>query len=224
MRNTGQEYDKWSQPGWKIEQRFSNKVLIGNWVEQKLQFTRQCRTANSTNRRDYRPQPDHRPDVFMRRDARRRAEGLPSKLLLAHHNTPPSHYLVSLYDETHGRQASAMLPTLRSWHPDTMSWAPERSDHPTVAPPTYFGLEESRRRRQEEQQPPSLPALSVYMSTYKRHPLSAFCQQRFASAPRALSSHLHPANHNNKDLELKQQPYRLVPDIVPSLLPPLAGV
>lgn len=30
-------FDKWSQPGWRIEQKYGNKVLIGNWVEQKLQ-------------------------------------------------------------------------------------------------------------------------------------------------------------------------------------------
>jgi len=29
--------DKWSQPGWRIEQKYGNKVLIGNWVEEKLQ-------------------------------------------------------------------------------------------------------------------------------------------------------------------------------------------
>ena len=30
-------YDKWTQPGWRIEQKYANRVLIGNWVENRLQ-------------------------------------------------------------------------------------------------------------------------------------------------------------------------------------------
>ena len=26
---------KWKLPGWRIEQAFSNKTLIGNWVEER---------------------------------------------------------------------------------------------------------------------------------------------------------------------------------------------
>ena len=28
---------KWQMPGWRIEQRFANGVLIGNWGEERLQ-------------------------------------------------------------------------------------------------------------------------------------------------------------------------------------------
>lgn len=51
-------------------------------------------------------------------------------MLLSHHDVPSSHYLVTLYDESYGRQASSSLPTLRSWHSDKLAWVPERSDHP----------------------------------------------------------------------------------------------
>lgn len=37
MQKMENSHDKWSQPGWRIEQKYSNKVLIGNWVEEKLQ-------------------------------------------------------------------------------------------------------------------------------------------------------------------------------------------
>ncbi|KAL7837847.1 hypothetical protein SRHO_G00275580 [Serrasalmus rhombeus] len=67
-------YNKWTQPGWRIEPKYSNKVLIGNWVEEKLQFTRECKTANSSNRLDFRPHPEHKPDVTVRRQALRRSE------------------------------------------------------------------------------------------------------------------------------------------------------
>uniref|UniRef100_A0A672J4J2 Si:ch211-226m7.4 n=1 Tax=Salarias fasciatus TaxID=181472 RepID=A0A672J4J2_SALFA len=29
--------DKWAQTGWRIEQKYANKVLLGNWAEQRLQ-------------------------------------------------------------------------------------------------------------------------------------------------------------------------------------------
>lgn len=35
-------YDKWTQPGWRIEQKYANKVLIGNWVEERLQVGIGC--------------------------------------------------------------------------------------------------------------------------------------------------------------------------------------
>lgn len=31
------ERSKWAQTGWKIEQKFSNKVLLGNWSEERLE-------------------------------------------------------------------------------------------------------------------------------------------------------------------------------------------
>uniref|UniRef100_A0A8C7RMF6 Si:ch211-226m7.4 n=1 Tax=Oncorhynchus mykiss TaxID=8022 RepID=A0A8C7RMF6_ONCMY len=188
MGNQEKSYDKWTQPGWRIEQKYANNVLIGNWVEEKFQ-------------------------------------GLPAKLLLSHHGTLPSHYLVTLYDEMYGRQGTSTLPPLRSWHPDRLAWTPEKSDHPSLAPPTNFGLVESRQVRLDQQQSP-LPALSVYRSAYQKYPLSAFCQPRFASVPRGHSSKLHPANRINKDMDLKQRPCRQVPDnsVSASLLPPLSVV
>lgn len=57
-------------------------------------------------------------------------QGIPTRLLLSHHGVPASDYLVTLYDESYGRQTSSTLPTLRSWHSDKLAWVPERSDHP----------------------------------------------------------------------------------------------
>lgn len=57
-------------------------------------------------------------------------QGLPTRLLFSHHNTPASHYLVTLYDESYGRCSSSGLPKLRTWHTDKMGWVPEKSDHP----------------------------------------------------------------------------------------------
>jgi len=31
------ETSKWNLPGWRIEQRYNNRVLIGNWNEERRQ-------------------------------------------------------------------------------------------------------------------------------------------------------------------------------------------
>ncbi|XP_028260936.1 cilia- and flagella-associated protein 107 [Parambassis ranga] len=211
--------DKWAQTGWRIEQKYASKVLLGNWAEDRLQFTREPKTANSTSRVDYRPHWDSRPDASERRSALLRAEGLPSKMLFAHCDPPSSHYMVTQYEDSYGHQHSSALPTLRPWRPDNLTWQPERSDRPNSALPTNFGPLRSTNQCFEKQRS-HLPSLTVYRSTYQRHPLSAFCQSRFARAPRALSSHLYAANHNNKDLDLRQRSLLQVPDHCFSLLPP----
>ncbi|KAE8298228.1 hypothetical protein D5F01_LYC02720 [Larimichthys crocea] len=211
MYRTGTTEDKWSQTGWKIEQKYANKVLLGNWAEERLQFTREPKITNSTNRTDYRPHWDFKPDVFERRSALLRAEGLPSKLLFTHHGPPSSHYLVTHYEESYGRKHANALPTLQPWHPDSLTWQLERSDQPISALPTNFGPLQSTKHRLEKQQS-HLPSLTVYRSAYQRHPLSAFCQSRSARTSRILSSNLHAANHNNKDLDLRQRSLLQIPD------------
>ncbi|XP_062843259.1 cilia- and flagella-associated protein 107 [Trichomycterus rosablanca] len=186
MQDRDLVYNKWKQPGWRIEQKYSSNVLIGNWVEERLQFTRECKTASTTNRLDFRPPTDHRPDVIVRRRALRGSEGLPARLLLSHHNTPTSHYLVSLYDESYGCRGASALPALRTWHSDKMAWVPERSDHPLHGPPTNYGLATLRQARRE-QQCDGLPKLSVYKEEYPVYPRSTFCQPHHARALHLVS-------------------------------------
>ncbi|KAL2090471.1 hypothetical protein ACEWY4_012734 [Coilia grayii] len=177
-------HDKWTQPGWRIEQKYGNKVLIGNWVEDRLQFTRENRTANSTNRLDYRPQWDYQPDTFVRRTAMCRGEGLPTKLLLAHHSAPTSHFLVSQYDEMYGRRGDAARPKLRHWDSKKLAWVPERSDHAAKVPPTNFGLCQARwARAAEQQRSEATPAQSTYHSAYPAPPRSALRHPRHATLP-----------------------------------------
>ncbi|XP_049894785.1 cilia- and flagella-associated protein 107 [Epinephelus moara] len=218
MNQTAMAQDKWAQTGWRIEQRYGNKVLVGNWAEERLQFTREPQTTSSTNRVDHRPHWDFKPDVSERRSALLRAEGLPSKLLFAHDGPPSSHYLVTQYEESYQREHTNALPTARPWHPDSLTWQLERSHQPISALPTNSGPLQSTKHRLEKQQS-HLLSLTVYRSAYQRHPLSAFCQSHFARAPRTLSSHLHAANRNNKDLDLRRRPLLQIPDRCLSQLP-----
>ncbi|XP_034023418.1 uncharacterized protein LOC117507709 [Thalassophryne amazonica] len=63
-----------------------------------------------------------------------------------------------------------------------------------------------------ESQHKHLPSLSVYGSAYQTPPLSAFCQTCFARKSCVLSSHLHEANHNSRDLDSKCCSLLQVPD------------
>ncbi|XP_008305135.1 cilia- and flagella-associated protein 107 [Stegastes partitus] len=213
--------DKWAQTGWKIERKYANKVLLGNWAEDRLQFTREPKIANSTSRVDYQPHWDFQPDISERRSALLRAEELPSRMLFFHSDPPSSHYLVTEYEENYGHNKHTnALPTLQPWHPDNLTWQPEKSDRPISALPTNSGPLQSTNHRFEKQQP-HLQFLTVYRSAYQRHPLSTLSQSRFARASHSLSSHLHAANHNNKDLDLRQRSLLQVPDHCFSLFPPL---
>lgn len=215
MNQTGTVKGKWAQPGWRIEQKYSNKVLLGNWAEERLQFTREPQTANSTSRVDHRPHWDFHPDVSERRAALLRAEGLPSKLLFGHDRSPSSHYLVTHYAESYQRKRTNNRP----WHPDSLTRQLERSKRPISALPTISGPPQSTKSLRLEKQQSLLPGQTVYTSAYQRLPLSAFCRSRFARAPRTLSSHLHDANHGNKDLNLRRRSLLQAPDRCWSPLP-----
>uniref|UniRef100_A0A8C4S649 Cilia and flagella associated protein 107 n=1 Tax=Erpetoichthys calabaricus TaxID=27687 RepID=A0A8C4S649_ERPCA len=111
---------KWSLPGWKIEQKYSNKVLIGNWEEER----KQVKETNEVNSRTGRSKFRHPDGTVIRR------EGLPKEVLFGHHMTPASWYLVSTYDEFFNRRGNPLLPARRYWDGNRLAWLPERSDHP----------------------------------------------------------------------------------------------
>ncbi|KAM9758081.1 cilia- and flagella-associated protein 107 isoform 3-T3 [Menidia menidia] len=161
------EKDKWAQTGWKIEQKYGNKVLLGNWAEDRLQ-------------------------------------GYPYKMLIAPNKVQSSHYLISQYQESFVHGHNNPLTVLLPQKPGSSTVEPQKSS-------AAFGQLDCTNHHFETQQP-RLPSLTVYRSTYQRHPLDAFCQNRFARASRMLSSHLYVNNHNNKDLHLRQRLLLQVPD------------
>uniref|UniRef100_A0A8C9R9P9 Si:ch211-226m7.4 n=1 Tax=Scleropages formosus TaxID=113540 RepID=A0A8C9R9P9_SCLFO len=138
-------------------QKYSNKVLIGNWVEDRLQvYTFGTTVKNRCQSIDWIP-----PESVCT------LQGLPGKLLLGHHGAPHSHYLVSVYGETYGRQTCGTLPTLQSWYPIQ----PEKRERPALTPPMTFRPTASwcppwPKRRSD------VPALTTYRASYPLwHPL-----------------------------------------------------
>ncbi|XP_072237709.1 cilia- and flagella-associated protein 107 [Leuresthes tenuis] len=205
------ENNKWAQTGWRIEQKYRNKVLLGNWAENRLQFTREPKIANSTSHLDYQPHWDFEPDLSVRRSALLRAEGYPYKMLIAHHRAPSSDYLVTQFQESYVNKHNNSLPALQPTQLGSSTLESEKSDWPVSALSTSSGLLDSTNHHFKKQQS-HLPSLTVYRSAYQQHPLGAFCQSRFARASRMLSSHLYGANHNNRDLHLRQGLLLQVPE------------
>ncbi|XP_028301820.1 cilia- and flagella-associated protein 107 [Gouania willdenowi] len=192
--------DKWAQSGWKIEQKYGNKVLLGNWAEDRLQFTRELKIADSSSRRDFQPHWDFRPDVSARRSSLMRAEGHPFKTLFGQSGQPSAHYLVTEYRESYGKKSSEDLPTL---HPVSLTgqlgrpisgktrrtYRPIPSNTPTAVPEISF----------PKAQVPSPPLdYAPYRSAYPRHSLNAFCKSCFARSSHRLS------NYDSEELDQRQ--------------------
>ncbi|KAM5141285.1 cilia- and flagella-associated protein 107 [Mantella aurantiaca] len=202
---------KWSLPGWRIEQRYSNKVLTGNWAEERKQFKRaELQTPGSCYDIDFVRFPGSKPDQIQRRYYLKRMEGLPKQHLLSHHGEPSSRHLVSQYDDHYARHGNPTLPPLRNWDGNSLAWLPEKSDFPLTEPPTNFGLVQQKEIIWRNQLSEELR--SVYSASYRHPPPSAFLTTRYGVAPRALSSTMHKSNNTNKALDFKCQAYLQVPD------------
>ncbi|KAM4748982.1 cilia- and flagella-associated protein 107 [Rhinophrynus dorsalis] len=199
-----------SLPGWKIEQKYSNKVLIGNWFDDRKQFTRShASTFNSCYQKDFVPFPDFKPDGKLSRLHKKKMEGYPKQVLFCPHGKPKNKHLISNYDDDFERHGNSTLPTFRSWNRNCLTWTPEHSDYPSEDPPTNFGLLQ-KMEKQWREQPNNLR--SVYSASYKPHPPADFAFVRYGVAPRILSSNLYRHNNLNKNLYLKGCRHLQVPD------------
>lgn len=212
---------KWNMPGWRIEQKFSPGVLIGNWGEDRYTFTRGDCKHNSTHRIDFRNFTGHRPDVIVRRKALLKNDGIGPENLFHHHGNRYSNNMVSWYDEYYnGRWRENTVPNLREWNGNQLAWAPERSDFPLQGKPTNFGLLQAMQKKWQDQIADETKGdfLSTYQNSYIKPARESMSAVRYA-VPRALSTSLHPYNSVNKDLKLRgattyKSPERL-PDITP---------
>lgn len=201
----GMEGLKWQMPGWRIEQKYSPGVLIGNWDEDRYRFQRLNLPHNSTQRIDFKAYGSHRPDVILRRKSRLRSEGLPKELLFTHHGNAYSNNMISWYDEHYNkRERQNKLPELRQWDSNELGWRPEKTDHPLQGAPTNFGLhaklqEKAAAEIANEQKG---DYLSTYNVSYLKWGRDAMTSTRHAT-PVTQSTSLHKVNHINKNLSLR---------------------
>ncbi|XP_053546401.1 cilia- and flagella-associated protein 107 [Bombina bombina] len=194
---------------WKIQQRYSNKVLIGNWVEERKKFEKFCETTyDSCYRSNFISFPETKTDYVMRRYLKKKMEGLPKQFLLSHHGEPKDKHLVSSYDDNFIRHGNPTLPPLRKWNGNYMAWLPEKSKHPIEDPPTNFGRLEEKKKQWSE----NSDLKSIYSASYKQPPSSALITMRYGVVPRILSSSSYTNNNVNKSLHFRGQRHLHVPD------------
>ncbi|XP_041480051.1 uncharacterized protein C1orf158 homolog [Lytechinus variegatus] len=198
---------KWNLPGWRIEQRYAGKVLIGNWSEERHKFEKGGEKHTSTHRKDYVNNRNFAPDVMTRRAAKMKNEGLDQTLIFAHHNKDLKNNLISWYDEQFNKRErleSDKLPELRHWDGQKLAWEPEKTDHPVKGEPTNFGLRDRLQEKWKEEE--AAKRLNNYSTTYgldyKNKPKAALVTEHFAPH-RSLSSRMHPVNKINKDINLR---------------------
>lgn len=139
-------------PGWKIESRYSPRVLIGNWQEERLTNEKKYFRPITTYSADFKGHPGSHPDVLVRRTGELNCAGLPSGVLFGHGATqrPLNSDLITWYDEDYNRrprEGPNKLPDLRSFSTSTLTWIPEKSDYPIQGEPTNYGLTERLRSK-----------------------------------------------------------------------------
>ena len=149
------DVDKMQVPGWRIEKRFNNKVLIGNWSEESRKFQKLNNPfGNSTHRVDFHTycHGNYLPDMKIRREAAMLNEGLPKKFIFSHHGDVYSNNLISWYDQQMNQRElrESTLPKLRNWDGKSTSFTPEKTDQPLQGNPTNFGLHEKNEIKMEE--------------------------------------------------------------------------
>ncbi|CAH2319799.1 Hypothetical predicted protein [Pelobates cultripes] len=210
MSNNAKKSKELSEPGWRIEQKYSNKVLIGNWQEERRKFQRSSKSHNSCYGIDFVYFPGNPSGPILRRSIMKRMEGLPKQHLITHHGEPNNRNLVSVYDDHYIRHGNSALPPLRTFNGTHLAWVPECSDYPTVEPPTNYGLKEEKERKWRESS--SNDIRSLYSASYKKPPPAAYAIPRYGVAPCILSSNMHHSNNLNKSLDFRYCRHLQVPD------------
>ncbi|XP_008150101.2 cilia- and flagella-associated protein 107 [Eptesicus fuscus] len=167
-------------PSWKVESKYSTRVLTGNWVEERRKFIRATeKTPQSSYSKEYVPFPGHRPDQISRWYGKRRIEGLPYKHLITHHQEPSNRHLISTYDDHYNRHNyNPGLPPQRTWNRHKLLWLPEKNDSPLLVPPTNYGLYEQLKQRWLT--PEAGLGKSTYTLSYPRPLLCALSRREHA--------------------------------------------
>ncbi|KAM4871540.1 cilia- and flagella-associated protein 107 [Thomomys bottae] len=175
------------------QKKYSSKVLIGNWVEERRTFSKPTtdQPPQSVYRKEYIPYLDHKPDHISRWYAAKKHEGLPYKHLITHHREPSHRYLISSYDDHYNRRNyNPGMPAVRKWSKHKLLWLPEKSDFPLLGPPTNYGLYEHLKQKW------LLPQFglreSIYTSSYSRPVLTTIMPFSIPRTPSGTSENSHP--------------------------------
>ncbi|KAM3835835.1 cilia- and flagella-associated protein 107-like [Vipera latastei] len=177
MMNLCRDVQEWTLPSWKVGPKYSTKVLIGNWGEERRRFVCDNEgTVQSTFKQDFVPFPTGTPDRTVMRRLMKRLE--------THWEEARHQHLVSQYDDQYNRHGhNPQLPPLRKWHRHKLAWTPEKSDYPLCEPPTNDGLVEHLMKAWHRKE--TEVAQTVYHTSYPKPPAPGASWNRAARPPPA---------------------------------------
>jgi len=137
---------KWGLPGWRIEQAFSKKTLIGNWCEERNTFEHDNLKANSKNRLDLQA-VEQVPETHLRRHALLKKDGNHAKYKTGNLYWNRDCSYISWFDSDYRREQNK---STRKWNRHRLCWEPEWSDHPVQGTPTQLGIRENKIKKWAE--------------------------------------------------------------------------
>lgn len=219
-RHDGAQGDprKWEMPGWRIEQAFSKKTLIGNWCEERNKIEHNNIKSDSTHRSDF-TDPDNEaiPCNKERRHALRRNDGSSDKYAVKIGNNQPNDSFISWYDCDYRRKEEKKL---RKWNRHKLVWEPEWSDSPLQGSATQLGIRQKIFQKWAADQ-------AIFCGSNQYHPKSTYGGDfksfssenfplRYAQAPKYLSSKMNTISRTNKSLPLRGLPLLCPPERQPT--------
>jgi len=223
-RHDGAQGDpkKWMMPGWRIEQDYSKRTLIGNWCEERNTIEHNDIVHNSTNRSDFTNNVEKAiPFTQERRHALRRNEGSSDKYLVKiggkFKTGVDNKGYISWYDCDYRRPENKEL---RKWNRHKLVWEPEWSDHPLQGASTQLGIRQKKFEKWASDNAISdgskgYTPKSTY-SDFQAFKPEAF-PVRYAMSTKTLSSKLNTISRTNKSLPLRGLPLLCPPERQPDI-------
>lgn len=224
-RHDGAQGDprKWEMPGWRIEQNFSKKTLIGNWCEERNTIEHNTVKTDSTNRSDFTdPNGVAIPCNKERRHALRRNDGTSDKYLVkigGKFKTGVDNVgYISWYDCDYRRTQEKQL---RKWNRHKLVWEPEWSDSPLQGKSTQLGIRQKKFQKWNDDKAlfngsNKYEPSTTYSYDFKKFNNDSF-PLRYAQAPKNLSSRMNTISRTNKSLPLRGLPLLCPPERQPEM-------
>ena len=201
------------EPSRKIGIReFNNSVLIHNWYEDRTPNETKEFPTNSTYNLDFKPYPDAKPDLILKRKILGGSEGVGGKNLIGMHNFDSSKNMITTYDETICNRPrpgpdipfGQQYPKERKWKIINDAWVPEKVDYPLQASPTKWGLVEKQKNnliRENDKYTNQWPNVTEYSDRFQRHSKESYLNRVTTGVPKDVST-----NHYDLNIKLNNAP------------------
>ncbi|XP_022917487.1 cilia- and flagella-associated protein 107-like [Onthophagus taurus] len=190
------QLEKYSPP-------FSNKTLIGKWVEERSRYKKARYRHYTTYNRDYTPQPPSKIDI----DNTDKKNGIGPRLLIDINGDQFTKNFSTTYDLSynHYPKLKRICNLERNWKVLQNKWVPEDDYTINFGSVTEYGLKAYKERLWEEQKSGKVCNITTYADHYLPPDDEARRFKRWG-IPVKNSSLMHQSNLDTLLLKLRDQP------------------